>query len=134
MVQDRVLERKVFQAGEIIFKEGDEGLRAYVVQAGGVEIFKIKDGKRVVLGIVGPGGIFGEMALIDDVPRMACAAAVDVTTVILISRQMLEEKLSKADPFLRGLINVFASNLRLIAQRNIVDDFPHPGKPATPEG
>jgi CRP-like cAMP-binding protein len=134
MVQDRVLERKVFQAGEIIFKEGDEGLRAYVVQAGGVEIFKIKDEKRVVLGIVGPGGIFGEMALIDDVPRMAYAAAVDVTTVILISRQMLAEKLSKADPFLRGLINVFASNLRSIAQRNIVDDFPHPGKPATPEG
>lgn len=134
MMQDKVLERKVFQTGEIIFKEGDEGIRAYVVQAGGVEIYKLKDGKRVVLGFVGPGGIFGEMALIDDVPRMAYAAAVDVTTVILISRQMLEEKLSKADPFLRGLINVFASNLRSIAQRTIVDDPPHPAKPANPAG
>ncbi|MDX9861043.1 MAG: cyclic nucleotide-binding domain-containing protein [Rhodospirillales bacterium] len=132
MVQDKVLERKVFQAGEIIFKEGDEGHRAYVVQAGGVEIFKVKDGKKVVLGVIGPGGIFGEMALIDDVPRMAYAAAVDVTTVILISRQMLDDKLSKADPFLRGLINVFASNLRSMAQRNIVDDRPPPGGPAEP--
>jgi CRP-like cAMP-binding protein len=122
MAQDKVLERKVFQMGETIFKEGDEGHRAYVVQAGGVEIFKIKDGKKVVLGIVRPGGIFGEMALIDDVPRMASAAAIDVTTVILISRQMLEQKLSKADPFLRGLINIFASNLRSMAQRNIGDE------------
>jgi len=122
MAQDKVLERKVFQMGETIFKEGDEGHRAYVVQAGGVEIFKIKDGRKVVLGVVRPGGIFGEMALIDDVPRMASAAAIDVTTVILISRQMLDEKLSKADPFLRGLINIFASNLRSMAQRNIGDE------------
>lgn len=122
MAQDKVLERKVFQMGEMIFKEGDEGHRAYVVQTGGVEIFKIKEGRKVVLGVIGPGGIFGEMALIDDVPRMANAAAVDVTTVIYISRQMLEQKLSKADPFLRGLINIFASNLRSMAQRNITDD------------
>lgn len=132
MAQDKVLERKVFQAGEIIFQEGDEGLRAYVVQTGGVEIFKVKDGKRAVLGVVGPGGIFGEMALIDDVPRMASAAAVGVTTVILISRRMLEEKLSRADPFLRGLIDVFAGNLRSLARRAIVEDLPHPGKPAKP--
>lgn len=124
MAQDKVLERKVFQMGEMIFKEGDEGHRAYVVQTGGVEIFKIKEGRKVVLGVVGPGGIFGEMALIDDMPRMANAAAMDVTTVILISRQMLEQKLAKADPFLKGLINIFASNLRKMAQRNISDDPP----------
>lgn len=124
MAQDKVLERKVFQMGEMIFKEGDEGHRAYVVQTGGVEIFKIKEGRKVVLGVVGPGGIFGEMALIDDMPRMANAAAMDVTTVILISRQMLEQKLAKADPFLKGLINIFASNLRKMAQRNISDEPP----------
>lgn len=124
MAQDKVLERKVFQMGEMIFKEGDEGHRAYVVQTGGVEIFKIKEGRKVVLGVVGPGGIFGEMALIDDMPRMANAAAIDVTTVILISRQMLEQKLAKADPFLKGLINIFASNLRNMAQRNISDEPP----------
>jgi len=132
MAQDKVLERKVFQAGEIIFREGDEGLRAYVVQAGQVEIFKVRDGRKVVLGVVGPGGIFGEMALIGDVPRMAHAAAVDVTTVILVSRQMLADKLAKADPFLRGLINVFAGNLRALAQRNIVDDGPAPDPPPAP--
>ena len=119
---DKILERKVFQMGEIIFKEGDEGSRAYVVQAGEVEISKIMDGKKVVLGVVGPGGIFGEMALIDDAPRMANAVALDVTTVILVSRETLKAKLQKADPFLRGLINIFASNLRSMARQRSEHD------------
>ena len=115
--QDKILERKVYQMGETIFKEGDEGSRAYVLQSGEVEISKLLDGNRSVLGTIGPGGIFGEMALIDDKPRMATATAMDTTTVILVSRQMLEDKLAKADPFLRGLINIFAGNLRRLANQ-----------------
>jgi len=115
--QDKILERKVYQMGETIFKEGDDGSRAYVLQSGEVEISKILDGKRSVLGTIGPGGIFGEMALIDDKPRMATAIAMDTTTVILVTRQMLEDKLAKADPFLRGLINIFAGNLRRLANQ-----------------
>ena len=119
--QDKILERKVFQMGEVIFKEGEEGNRAFVVQRGEVEISKTIDGKRTVLGVVGPGGIFGEMALIDEAPRMATAVTLDVTTVILVSRQMLEQKLAKADPFLRGLINIFAANLRSLGQKKAED-------------
>ena len=118
---EKILERKVYQMGEVIFKEGDEGSRAYVVQSGEVEISKMLDGTRTVLGTIGKGGIFGEMALIDDAPRMASAVALDVTTVILVSRQMMEEKLSKADPFLRGLINIFANNLRRLANQKMED-------------
>ena len=118
---EKILERKVYQMGDVIFKEGDKGSRAYVVQSGEVEISKMLDGTRTVLGTVGKGGIFGEMALIDDAPRMASAVALDVTTVILVTRQMMEEKLSKADPFLRGLINIFAKNLRRLANQKMED-------------
>ena len=118
MATDKILERKVLQPGEIIFKEGEEGSRAYVVQAGEVEISKTIDDEMVVLGVVGPGGIFGEMALIDDSPRMATARALGVSTVILVSRQMLDEKLAKADPFVRGLLNIFATNLRRLATQH----------------
>lgn len=119
--QDKILERKVYQMGEVIFKEGDEGNRAFVVQSGEVEISKVLEGTRTVLGTIRKGGIFGEMALIDDAPRMASARALDTTTVILVSRQMMEEKLSKADPFLRGLINIFANNLRRLANQRAED-------------
>ena len=66
----QVLDRKVFAEGEKIFREGDSGSRAYIIQRGCVEIIKDIDGEDIVVGSVGPGGIFGEMALIDNQPRM----------------------------------------------------------------
>ncbi len=107
-----VLQRQTLQAGDRIFKEGDEGNTAYVVQAGEIEIFKTVDDKEVVLGRVGQGAIFGEMALIDSKPRMAGARASKGSTVIVITRAMFEEKLHKADPFIRGLLNILVDNIR----------------------
>ena len=66
MAEKGILERATFAADGIILKEGSDGEKAYVVQSGAVEIIKDIDGKTVVLGIVKQGGIFGEMALIDD--------------------------------------------------------------------
>ncbi|MEQ9683440.1 MAG: cyclic nucleotide-binding domain-containing protein [Rhodospirillales bacterium] len=68
-----VLERKMYQAGDRNFKEGDEGLFAYLVQSGSVEIYREVSGE--VLSTIGSGGIFGEMALIDGKPRAASARA-----------------------------------------------------------
>jgi len=57
------------------------------------------------------------MALVDNKPRMAMAKAVDATAVIIISEAMLEAKLKKADPFIRGLLNVFVRNIRDMAAK-----------------
>jgi len=111
-----VLQRQTLQAGDRIFKEGDEGNMAYVVQSGEVEIFKIVDGKEVVLGRVGQGAIFGEMALIDSKPRMAGARATKGSTIIVVTRDMFEQKLSKTDPFIRGLLNILVNNIRTMTK------------------
>lgn len=112
----RFIDRKVFYAGDRIFKEGEPGDRAYIVEKGMIEIFKLVDGKEIVLGTINKGGIFGEMALIDNAPRMAGARAVQQTTLVIISRDTFEMKLAKADPFVRGLINIFVKNLRRMGQ------------------
>ena len=111
-----VLQRQTLQAGDRVFKEGDEGNMAYVVQSGEVEIFKIVDGKEVVLGRVGQGGIFGEMALIDAKPRMAGARASKGSTIIVVTRDMFEQKLNKTDPFIRGLLNILVNSIRTMAK------------------
>ncbi len=116
---DEVLERKTCQAGEKFFKEGDEGNRAYVVQAGEVEIIKSTgdEDKDIVLGTIGKGGIFGEMALIDDKPRMASArAGKGGATVIIVSRMMFQQKMAKTDPFIRGLLNILSDNIRSLTK------------------
>jgi CRP/FNR family transcriptional regulator, cyclic AMP receptor protein len=111
-----VLQRQTLQAGDRIFKEGDEGNVAYVVQSGEVEIFRDIDGKEVVLGRVGKGGIFGEMALIDSKPRMAGARASKGSTIIIVTHEMLDQKLNKADPFVRGLLNILVNNIRTMTK------------------
>ncbi len=107
-IQSKVLERKVFFAGQKIFKEGDTGDRAYLIQSGTVEIIK----NEIPLATLGKGELFGEMALIDDQPRMASAMAQSDVSVVVISRDVFREKLAKADPFIRGLLNIFVRNIR----------------------
>jgi CRP-like cAMP-binding protein len=116
-MSESILQRQTLQAGDRIFKEGDEGNMAYVVQSGEVEIFKIIDGVETVLGTIGQGGIFGEMALIDSKPRMAAARASKGSTIIIVTRAMFEQKLDKADPFIKGLLNILSDNIRSLTKK-----------------
>ncbi len=108
MEKGKVLERKVFYAGQKIFGEGEAGDRAYLIQEGSVEISK----NGLVLATLGRGELFGEMALVDDKPRMASAKAETDVSVVIINRDSFREKLAKADPFIRGLLNIFVRNIR----------------------
>lgn len=113
----QILQRQTFKPGQNIFKEGEMGTMAYVVQEGEVEIVKIINGESKVLGTIGQGGIFGEMALIDAKPRMASARATRGTTIICVTQQMFNEKLRKSDPFIRGLLNILAENIRTMSSK-----------------
>ena len=110
-----VIQRRTFQAGDKIFKEGDEGDVAYVVQSGEVEIIKVNDNNEEVIGVIGVGGIFGEMALIDSKPRMAMARTSKSATIIIVTKQMFDEKMKSVDPFIRGLLNIFVDQIRSIS-------------------
>lgn len=113
---EKILDRVVIAEGTAVFNEGDRGDRAYVVQDGMIEISRNDDyGNPVVLGTVEKGGIFGEMALIDDQPRMATARATVATTVIAVPRAVFSQKLAKCDPFIRGLLGIFVRNIRSMA-------------------
>ena len=108
----KVHDRKLFFAGQKIFSEGDAGDRAYLIQDGEIEI--IKNG--VPLAKLGKGALFGEMALIDNEPRMATAKAISDVTTVAISRDVFHDKLAKEDVFIRGLLNIFIRNIRQLAR------------------
>ena len=116
-----VLERIVFDAGNYIFLDGDVGECAYVIQEGCVEIIKESTEGETLIGTIEKGGIFGEMALIDDEPRMAAARAKDKTTVLTIDRQMFTKRLSDSNPFVRGLLRIFCKNIRSTMARSLED-------------
>ena len=64
-----------FKDGDIIFIEHEPGLELYIIQQGNVKITKIVDQKEVLLAVLRPGDIFGEMALLENKPRSATAIA-----------------------------------------------------------
>jgi CRP/FNR family transcriptional regulator, cyclic AMP receptor protein len=112
----RMFDCKLIPAGTRIFAEGDRGEHVYLVQSGRVEIYKARrDGGPDLLGVIGADGIFGEMALIDDRPRMATARAVEDTVVIVIPKRIVDKKLAAADPFLVALLQIFTRNIRSLA-------------------
>lgn len=79
------------KAGEILFKEGDPGDRVYVLKEGSLEVVK-QAGKREVLLAVNdkPGMVIGEMALIEQAPRMATVRARYDSTLLGIHQNQLD--------------------------------------------
>ncbi len=70
--------------GQILFKEGEEGDRLYVVVHGKIKLGTTSaDGRENLLSILGPGEMFGELSLFDPEPRTSTATA--VTDVRLVS-------------------------------------------------
>jgi len=107
-----VLERRLVAAGDKVFSEGDVGDAAYLVDAGRIAIYKRVGDKKVVLATLVKGAIFGEMAVVDDAPRMASAAALDTSVLVVIPRQLFQQKLAAMDSFSRALITMLIDNLR----------------------
>ena len=80
--------RRHYSAGEIVFSEGEACSGLYVVESGNVRIFKsAPNGREQVLSIDGPGGSIAELPVFDGGAYPASAAAVDVVTLLFVSRQ-----------------------------------------------
>lgn len=112
-----LMPRLRFEADKPIFREGDPGERAYVVETGEVAITRIVDGQPQLLGKIGKGGMFGEMALVDGQPRMATAIPTQETTCFVITRDVLLKKLEGADPFMKALTRVLVRSVRAMAPK-----------------
>ncbi len=77
--------KKEYAEGEALFEEGDIGRALFIVETGSIELVKRgADGRTQVLAKAGPGDFFGEMALIEELPRSAAAIARADTAVYLL--------------------------------------------------
>jgi MFS superfamily sulfate permease-like transporter len=84
------LERSELGAGEVLFREGEPGDRLYVLTRGAVSILAGRDHGAQRLVTMAPGVAFGEMAMLDRVPRSATAVADEPSTVYCLTAAGLE--------------------------------------------
>jgi CRP-like cAMP-binding protein len=75
-----------YPKGRMIFAEGEPGDELYIIQRGSVKITKIAEGNEVLLAVLKPGDIFGEMALLESKPRTACAISFEDCSLLTVSR------------------------------------------------
>src|SRR5687768_11718883 len=80
----RILSRDVYYPGQTIIEQNSAGHRAFYIETGRVEVV-VRDGAHAVrVAELGPGEIFGEMALIEHRERSAAVRALESTTVTVI--------------------------------------------------
>jgi CRP-like cAMP-binding protein len=97
-----------FPAGEVIFRKGEPGKGLFLVREGSVAL---KDGDRLV-ETVGPPGMFGEMALLEDGPRSLTALAETDVAVIEIPVRQFWVLVHDTPYFARLVMSVMAERLR----------------------
>jgi CRP-like cAMP-binding protein len=86
-----------FDNGQVLFHEGDDGDDMYIIQSGRVAIKKkVKDGDTT-LAVLEKGDFFGEMAILERLPRSASAEVVEEGDLIVISGEMFGDMI-KANP------------------------------------
>ena len=83
----RLLEEQQYDAGQIVFQEGDPGTAMFIIWSGRVAVVKGDFDSPTVLGYRGVGEIVGEMALLEDEPRSASIVALEAVRLLRISRE-----------------------------------------------
>src|SRR5262245_44132031 len=102
-----------YPAGAPIFAKGDDGLGLMAVLSGTVKIsVAAEDGREVVLTRIGRGEVFGEIALLDGLPRTADASAHSACRVLVLDRRSFLPLLAEQPIIAVGLLEIVGRRLR----------------------
>ena len=98
------------KSGESLYQEGDLGSEMYVVQSGEVRLFRLHDGQKEELAIMEKGDFFGELAVLEGLPRTSAAEAVgDI--------ELIEINSATFDRMIRANIEIAVRMLRKLSNR-----------------
>jgi len=101
-----------FDVNEFLFKEGDEGDFAYIIESGSIEVSNQRGDRKLILANLGEGDVLGEGAVIDKLPRTATARAIEPTRVIAIPVDYIDQKINAADPTVRLFLRLIMERYR----------------------
>jgi len=99
-------------AGELLFAEGDEGARAYIIREGELEILKSSAGRDVLIAVRKPGEVIGEIALLQASPRTASVRARTDAVLLSLEKEQLDELLQTSSTALQAMFHTVLSRWR----------------------
>ena len=98
--------------GEVLFREGDPGDRAFLVSSGEVEILRTTELREVLIAVRTTDEVIGEMALLDEQPRSATARARSATELVAIPKAVLEDLLATSPSAARKILGPLSRRVR----------------------
>ena len=102
---------RTYPKNTMIFSESEPGHELHIIQKGRVKISKIVNNNEVMLALLKPGDIFGEMALIENKPRAASAIAYDDITTLVVSRESFKLMVQKQPQLITRLTQLLAERI-----------------------
>jgi len=101
----------VYKPGEIIFSEYEPGDTFYLIQSGKVKLIQCTGENERTLDILQPSEMFGEMAILENLPRSATAIAVDEVTVLELNAQNFEILMLGNPQIALKLLRIFSKRI-----------------------
>jgi len=90
--------------GTVVFRQGDKADSMYLIYSGAFEVWREAEGKRESLGKLGPGDVFGEMAIVDQKPRAATVTSLEDSILIPVTAAFLKKNIQKDTHFIFQII------------------------------
>jgi CRP-like cAMP-binding protein len=113
----KYLDERVYEPGDVIFREGDTSNEMFIIQEGKVVVTKDVAGHDVFLAMLERGDFFGEMALLDSQPRHASCSALVRTRVVAVKSGELLIKLRRDPTFALEMLQTMSRRIRYLDQR-----------------
>jgi CRP-like cAMP-binding protein len=101
-----------YPAGEVIFRQGELGTDMFIIQEGEVQIIKHIADESHVLSKLEKGDFFGEMAILESVPRTADAVAISDVKVLVINGARFDDMLRRNPEIAVRIIRKYSQRLR----------------------
>ncbi len=106
------INREQLDGNSIVFRAGDKGDAAYVIESGCVEVLIHQDGIEKRIAVLSKDAMFGEIALLDGKPRTATVRTLVPTVLMRIDRAHIQELLNRADPVIQYLLTLLLDRFR----------------------
>ena len=104
---------QMYATGQVIVREGEPGDSMFSVQEGKVEVVrKRKSGGEIVVGVLGPGDIFGEMAIFEREVRSATVRAMCETRVLTVDKKTFMRRVQEDPTLAFNLVRMMSQRIR----------------------
>jgi CRP/FNR family transcriptional regulator, cyclic AMP receptor protein len=120
----RVAVPRLFEAGEVVFREGDESDTCYVVRSGHARAVRAHpDGRTITLASFGPGDIFGELAMFDNERRSATVEVTDRVEAVAVLGADMRRLMHEHSDLSAKLVIALGRRLRAANERLASQSF-----------